>query len=110
MLEHFPFDLLIIATHCGDSSSYRWIYQFTDSEGRPRTCVVDIAIGVARTDDPDMLRVVNSCVTFRWMVSIGPIALQNPNFMSAMPCMHRKSRLRDAGREVDCARQVKGLE
>ena len=57
MLEHFPFDLLIIATHCGDSKGFRWTYKFTDSEDIPRELVVDIAIGIARTDDPDMLRV-----------------------------------------------------
>lgn len=57
MLEHFPYDLLIIATHCGDSNGYRWTYEFTDSEGIPRVLVVDIAIGIARTDDPDMLKV-----------------------------------------------------
>ena len=57
MLEHFPFDLLIIATHCGDSSGYRWTYEFTDSEGLDRTLVIDLAIGVARTDDPNILKV-----------------------------------------------------
>jgi hypothetical protein len=57
MLEHFPFDLLIIATHCGDSSGYRWTYEFTNSEGLHRTIVVDLAIGVARTDDPNILKV-----------------------------------------------------
>jgi hypothetical protein len=57
MLEHFPYDLLIIATHCGDSGGYRWTYKFTDSENIPRELVVDIAIGVARTDDPNMLKV-----------------------------------------------------
>lgn len=57
MIEHFPFDLLIIATHCGDSSGYRWTYEFTDSEGIDRTLVVDLAIGLARTDDPNILRV-----------------------------------------------------
>jgi hypothetical protein len=57
MIEHFPYDLLIIATHCGDSSGYRWTYEFTDSEGIHRTLVVDLAVGVARTDDPDLFRV-----------------------------------------------------
>ena len=57
MLEHFPYDLLIIATHCGDSDGWRWTYKFTDSEKIRRELVVDIAIGVARTDDPEMLRV-----------------------------------------------------
>jgi hypothetical protein len=57
MIEHFPFDLLIIATHCGDSSGYRWTYEFKDSEGLDRTLVVDIAVGFARTDDPEVLAV-----------------------------------------------------
>jgi hypothetical protein len=57
MLEHFPFDLLVIATHCGDSSGYRSTYKFTDSQGLPRTVVIDLALGIARTDDPEMLRV-----------------------------------------------------
>lgn len=57
MIEHFPFDLLIIATHCGDSSGYRWTYEFDDSEGISRALVVDLAIGLARTDDPNILRV-----------------------------------------------------
>ena len=57
MMEHFPYDLLIIATHCGDSDGFRWTYKFTDSEGLPRNLVVDIAIGLARTDDPNILKV-----------------------------------------------------
>ncbi len=57
MMEHFPYDLLIIATHCGDSDGYRWTYEFTDSEGLQRTLVVDLAIGFARTDDPDIFKV-----------------------------------------------------
>jgi hypothetical protein len=56
MIEHFPYDLLIIATHCGDSSGYRWTYEFADSEGLPRTVVIDLAVGFARTDDPNLFR------------------------------------------------------
>jgi hypothetical protein len=57
MLEHFPYDLLIIATHCGDSSGYRWTHEFTDSEGLHRTVVTDVAVGFARTDDAEMFKV-----------------------------------------------------
>jgi hypothetical protein len=57
MLEYFPFDLLIIATHCGDSSGHRWTYEFTDSESLLRTFVVDLAVGFARTDDPNIVKV-----------------------------------------------------
>ncbi len=57
MLDLFPYDLLIFATHCGDADGYRETYKFKDSEGINRTLVVDLAIGVADTDDPEMLRV-----------------------------------------------------
>jgi hypothetical protein len=57
MIEHFPYDLLIVATHCGDSSGYRCTYEFTDSEGLPRTLVVDVAVGFAGTDDPNIVSV-----------------------------------------------------
>lgn len=58
MVDLFPYDLLVLATHCGDASGYRWTYQFTDSEGLERELVVDIAIGVGQTDDPDKLDVM----------------------------------------------------
>lgn len=57
MMEHFPYDLLIFATHCGDSSGYRQTYEYTDSEGRHRTMIVDLAVGFQRTDDPEKLKV-----------------------------------------------------
>jgi hypothetical protein len=57
MIEFFPYDLLVIATHCGDASGYRWTYEFVDSEGMPRNLVVDIAIGMGRTSDDDLLNV-----------------------------------------------------
>jgi hypothetical protein len=57
MLQYFPFDLLIIATHCGDSGGHRWTYRYKDSEDINRELVVDIAIGISRTDDPELLRV-----------------------------------------------------
>lgn len=57
MMEHFPYDLLIFATHCGDSPGYRQTYEYTDSEGLHRTMVVDLAVGFQRTDDPEILKV-----------------------------------------------------
>lgn len=57
MVDHYPYDLLIFATHCGDASGHRWTYNYNDREGINRTLVVDIAIGVANTDDPEMLHV-----------------------------------------------------
>ncbi|WP_316168415.1 MULTISPECIES: hypothetical protein [unclassified Bradyrhizobium] len=57
MMEHFPYDLLIFATHCGDSSGYRQTYEYKDSEGLHRTMVVDLAVGFQRTDDPEIVKV-----------------------------------------------------
>jgi hypothetical protein len=58
MVDLFPYDLLIFATHCGDASGWRWTYEFRDSEGLDRRLVVDIAIGVGQTDDAETLRVM----------------------------------------------------
>ncbi len=58
MVELFPYDLLIFATHCGDAAGFRWTYEFTDSEGYERSLVVDIAIGIGGTDNDNILKVV----------------------------------------------------
>lgn len=58
MVELFPYDLLIFATHCGDAKGSRRTYQFTDREGRERELVVDVALGIGGTADPDKLSVV----------------------------------------------------
>jgi hypothetical protein len=57
MMELLPYDLMIIATHCGDVDGFRWTYEYTDSEGIDRNLVVDIAVGVGRTNDANMLSV-----------------------------------------------------
>lgn len=56
-VELFPYDLLVFATHCGDADGHRCTYEFTDSEGIERCLVVDIALGVGRTEDLDRLAV-----------------------------------------------------
>ena len=58
MVDLFPYDLLLFATHCGDASGYRWTYEYRDSEGIDRKLAVDVAIGVGHTDDEDVLRVM----------------------------------------------------
>lgn len=58
MVDLFPYDLLLFATHCGDASGFRWTYEYRDSEGIDRELVVDVAIGVGHTDDEDILRVM----------------------------------------------------
>lgn len=58
MVDLFPYDLLLFATHCGDAQGHRWTYEFKDSEGIDRCLVVDIAIGVGQTDEEDLLQVM----------------------------------------------------
>jgi len=58
LVDLFPYDFLIFATHCGDAPGWRWTYEYSDSEGISRTLVVDIAIGVSDTDEPEMLNVM----------------------------------------------------
>jgi hypothetical protein len=53
MVELYPYDLLVIATHCGDASGWRWSYEFEDSSGKMRRLEVDTAIGVALSDRGD---------------------------------------------------------
>ena len=58
LVELFPYDLLLFATHCGDADGYRFTYEFADSAGRDRRLVVDIALGIGRTADPNILQVM----------------------------------------------------
>ncbi|MBB4227994.1 hypothetical protein [Rhizobium mongolense] len=57
MVDWYPYDFLLIATHCGDVSGVRETYRFTDSSGKERELVADSAPGIATTDDPEMLKV-----------------------------------------------------
>lgn len=44
MLDLVPYDLLFIATHCGDVKGRRETYRFLDSSGKERTLVLDMAM------------------------------------------------------------------
>jgi len=48
LVEMFPYDFLIIATHCSDAKGMRWTYNFTDSQGQVREVIVEKAIGIGR--------------------------------------------------------------
>jgi hypothetical protein len=74
LVRLFPYDVLLIATHCGDAKGHRWTYEFVDSEGHQRRLVVDIALGVARTDDPDRLFVTQ----FQRFVSLDGVPWNDP--------------------------------
>lgn len=56
-MEHFPYDFLMFATHCGDASGYLSTYDFQDTEGKQRRLVVEVTPGIGRSDNPDELRV-----------------------------------------------------
>jgi hypothetical protein len=74
MIELFPYDLLLIATHCGDAPGFRWTYEFTDSEGIDRRLVVDKAVGFAPTDDREVLTVTE----FTTFVSLDGVDWRDP--------------------------------
>lgn len=57
LVDLFPYDLLIFATHCGDAPGHRWTYEFPDSRKRIRRLVVDIALGVGHTREKGILKV-----------------------------------------------------
>ena len=48
----YPYDLLLIATHCTDAPGYRGRYEFIDTDGRARSLVVDVTAG-AEIERPD---------------------------------------------------------
>jgi hypothetical protein len=97
MIEFFPFHLLIIATHCGDASGYRWTYEFTDSEGIDRKLVVDLAIGVGGTDDEDMLNVTQ----FTRFVSLDGVDWHDPKQKENLYVGRARAWLRQHGRRLD---------
>jgi hypothetical protein len=74
MIELFPYDLLLIATHCGDVPGYRWTYEYEDSEGYQRTLVVDIALGIGRTNVKELLSVTE----FTRFISLDGVDWNNP--------------------------------
>ena len=74
MVEYFPYDLLLFATHCGDAAGRRLTYKFTDSEGIDRTLIVDVAIGVGRTSDPDIFEVMQ----FNYFHSLDGVPWNDP--------------------------------
>lgn len=65
-IELYPYDLLLISTHCGDADGYRWTYRFPDRQGCERTFVVDVAISVAEIPGNDNLEVI----TYKKFVSL----------------------------------------
>jgi hypothetical protein len=74
VIEHFPYDLLLISTHCGDADGWRWTYEFTDSQSHQRRLVVDIAIGVEVVPGQDDLRVQQ----YEYFVSLDGVSWNDP--------------------------------
>jgi hypothetical protein len=73
-VELFPYDLLLISTHCGDAPGRRLTYEFVDSEGIARTLVVDLAVGVASQPGDEMVDVT----LFYSFVSLDGIPWNDP--------------------------------
>ncbi|OYU68592.1 MAG: hypothetical protein CFE28_00395 [Alphaproteobacteria bacterium PA2] len=67
-IDHFPYDLIIFSTHCGDASGYRFNYDFDDAEGIARHLVVDIAVGIGQPSDNDDDRfALTELIYFRYL-------------------------------------------
>ncbi len=56
-LELFPYDLLLIATHCGDANGWRETFEFTDSEDIKRKLVIDLAISLSQIPGNEKIKV-----------------------------------------------------
>ena len=78
MIEMFPYDFLLISTHCGDAPGYRWTYEFEDREGHQRTLVVDIAVGAATVPGDEKLDVMQ----FIRLVSLDGVDWNDPEKQS----------------------------
>ena len=53
----FPYDLLLISTHCGDVSGDRCTYDFTDSSGRSHRLVADVGVAFEFPPGSDEVKV-----------------------------------------------------
>ena len=81
MLELFPYDLLLIATHCGDSGGWRETYEYQDSAGRKRRLILDTALGVSSVPGRDKLEVV----FFQRFVSLDGIDWEDKEGLKNLP-------------------------
>lgn len=75
VVELFPYDVLMFATHCGDAPGSRETFEFEDSEGIRRSLVVNIAVGFALADEDDMVEVTQ----FMHFHSLDGVDWNDPN-------------------------------
>jgi hypothetical protein len=47
LVELYPYDLLLVSSHCGDDSGWRFTYEYIDSEKIARCLVVDVAVSIS---------------------------------------------------------------
>ena len=47
LVELYPYDLLVVSSHCGDDTGWQFTYEYIDSEGYSRNLVVDVAISIS---------------------------------------------------------------
>ena len=81
MIELFPYDFLLIATHCGDSGGWRETYDFQDSEGRNRRLIVDTALAVSSVPGREKLEVL----FFHKHVSLDGVAWEDKEGLKKLP-------------------------
>lgn len=94
-IELYPYDFLLISTHCGDAPGWRWTYEFVDSEGLNRKLVVDLTIGVAVVPGDEKLNVTQ----FTKFVSLDDVDWNDPE---------KKSKLYVGKALIDYVERTKG--
>lgn len=74
-IELFPYDLLFISSHCGDTDGWRWTYNFKDSAGKDRELIVDVAASFAPRPGEDLI----SVRTQESFISLDGVAWDDPD-------------------------------
>lgn len=95
-LEIFPYELLVISTHCGTPGGWRMSFEFQDSTGLDRTLVADIAASFSAVLGTDKIHVTE----FIRFVSVDGVMHDDPEKASKLPnsdAIVDFIRLRDAG-------------
>lgn len=98
MVKLYPYDLLVIATHCGDAPGWRCTYEFDDSSGKMRRLEVDTAIGVAISDRDDDRVLVTQLYNF---TSLDGVSWHDPD---------RDSKLEVGSAIHDFLKQIESLK
>jgi len=66
VIQHFPYDLLHIASHGGEIDGYNVKHRFTDRDGHEHMVEYDEVVGISRTGDSDLFEVQSKAIFRRF--------------------------------------------